>query len=90
VTAVLPSARGVPLNIVDPAFVKTLDALSPASASFCKLPISWTPRVARVCIRTGRCATRFFWQQKFPAGRAIVLDERYHPVTGKALSVRRE
>ena len=84
VTTVLRGA-GVPLNIVDPAFVKTLDALARAKRKLLQaadlvdaesgegLHPHWTVR------------TRFFWQQKFPAGRAIVLEERYHPVTGQAL-----
>lgn len=84
VTAILLGA-GVPLNIVDPAFVKTLDALPPAKRKLIEaadlvdresgegLHPHWTVR------------TRFFWRQRFPAGRVIVLDERYHPVTGQAL-----
>jgi hypothetical protein len=28
--------------------------------------------------------TKFFWQQRFPAGKTVVLDERYQPVTGQS------
>lgn len=29
--------------------------------------------------------TKFYWQQHFPAGKTVVLEERYQPVTGQAL-----
>lgn len=84
VTAIL-RGTGVPLNIVDPDFVKTLDSLPPMKRKLLEaadlvdresgegLHPHWTVR------------TRFFWHQRFPAARAVVLDERYHPVTGQAL-----
>jgi hypothetical protein len=28
--------------------------------------------------------TKFYWTQKFPAGKTVVLDERYQPVTGQS------
>jgi hypothetical protein len=84
VTAIVRSA-GVPLNIVDPGFVKTLDTLSPIKRKLLEaadlvdresgegLHPHWTAR------------TRFFWHERFPSGRTVVLDERYHPVTGQSL-----
>ncbi|HEY2444178.1 MAG TPA: DUF4424 family protein [Rhizomicrobium sp.] len=76
---------GVPLNIVDPGFTKILDGLPPSKSKMLEsaglvdresgegLHPHWTVR------------TRFFWRQTFPAGRAVILDESYHPVTGQAL-----
>jgi hypothetical protein len=34
--------------------------------------------------------TRFWWRQRFPAGKAVVLDEHYRPVTGESLIGREE
>jgi hypothetical protein len=76
---------GVPLNVVDRRFTKALDGLP--SEKLKVLEISdlidresgnyphphWTVR------------TKFWWKQHFPRGRFVVLDERYHPVTGQSL-----
>ena len=76
---------GVPLNIVDPGFTKTLDGLSPANRKLLEAADlideesgsgphpHWTVR------------TRFWWRQHFPAGQTVTLDEHYHPVTGQSL-----
>lgn len=76
---------GVPLNIVDPAFTKTLEALSPAKRRLLESADladhesgsyehpHWTVR------------TRFWWRERFRAGQTVTLDEHYHPVTGQSL-----
>src|ERR1700722_1806434 len=76
---------GVPLNIVDPGFTRTLDALAPAKRKLLEAADlideesgsdphpHWTVR------------TRFWWRQHFPAGRNVTLAEHYHPVTGQSL-----
>jgi hypothetical protein len=76
---------GVPLNIVDPGFTKSLDALPPARRKALEVADlideesgsdphpHWTVR------------THFWWRQHFPAGKTVTLDEHYHPVTGQSL-----
>jgi Domain of unknown function (DUF4424) len=84
VTGILRRA-GAPLNIVDPRFTKALDNLSPAARKLLEAADladhesgsyehpHWTVR------------TRFWWRQRFPAGKTVMLDEHYHPVTGQSL-----
>ncbi len=84
VTAVVRAA-GLPLNVVDPTFAKRMDALPRAARQMLeKAGLSdsqsgegehphWTVR------------TRFYWNEHFPMGRSVVLEEHYRPVTGQAL-----
>jgi hypothetical protein len=80
----------VPLNVIDPRFTKTLDRLPAQKLKLLETADlidresgsnphpHWTVR------------TKFWWQQHFPRGRAVVLDEHYRPVTGQSLIGRDE
>lgn len=82
VTAIVKKA-GVPINAVHPKYGQSLDKLPKAQmAALVKAGIAemegdylhprWTAR------------TKFFWKQHFPAGKTIVLEQTYQPVTGQA------
>lgn len=76
---------GIPLNIVDPAFTKSLDGLplarrKPLEASDLIDEESGSYPHPHWTVRT-----RFWWRQHFPAGKTVLLDEHYHPVTGQSL-----
>ncbi|HEY3638736.1 MAG TPA: DUF4424 family protein [Rhizomicrobium sp.] len=76
---------GVPLNIVDPAFTKTLDALPPAKLKLLKSADLVDEDSGAFAHPHWTVRTRFWWRQKFPAGKTVTLDEHYHPVTGQSL-----
>ena len=79
---------GAPINILTQAQFKAMQALKPAQAKILEdagladhedggdgdSP-HWTAR------------TKFFWKQKFPAGKTVVLEHSYQPVTGQAFFI---
>jgi hypothetical protein len=76
-------AAGLPLNVVGQAQYKMLEALPKAQrkvltaeglADFDEYNNDYPHWIVR---------TRFFWHQRFPAHRRVVLDEHYQPVTGE-------
>ncbi|MBI3676897.1 MAG: DUF4424 family protein [Proteobacteria bacterium] len=86
VTAIVVKA-GAPLNPVHPKYCTSLDKLPKAqTAALIKAGIGemegeylhphWTTR------------TKFFWTQHFPAGKTVVLEQSYQPVTGQAFFSR--
>ena len=84
VTAIVRSA-GVPLNIVDPGFTKALDNLSPAKRKALEAADLTDHESGSYEHPHWTVRTRFWWRERFPAGAAVTLDERYHPVTGQSL-----
>jgi len=77
-------AAGLPVNIAGSDLVKKLDALPPAARKSLAaeglieidggndLHPHWIAR------------TRYWWRQRFPAGRTVVIEHRYQPVTGQS------
>jgi Domain of unknown function (DUF4424) len=83
VTDIVKSA-GVPVNIVDPSFVKTIDGLSTAKRKV-------LAAADLIDLESGAgvhphwvARTKFFWHQLFPAGKTVVFEQRYQPVTGQS------
>jgi len=89
VTGVLRGA-GVPLNVVDPRFSKTLDNLAPQRRANLEAADLIDRGSGSYVHPHWFVRTKFWWLQHFPAGKAIVLDERYQPVTGQSLIGRDE
>jgi hypothetical protein len=82
VTAVIKSV-GLPVNIISGDGYKLLLALSPA-----KRKILTSADLAEYDDNNNALPhwivrTRFYWHQHFPAGKSVVLDEHYQPVTGQ-------
>src|ERR1700678_1564730 len=82
VTAVIKSV-GLPVNIISGDGYKLLLALLPA-----KRKILTSADLAEYDDNNNALPhwivrTRFYWHQHFPAGKSVVLDEHYQPVTGQ-------
>lgn len=79
----LVAAEGVPLGFFDPGFYDALAALPPdararlVDAGLVVYDGSWVQ--ARWTLET-----KFYWQQRFPAGRPVRLEQRYAPVAGQS------
>lgn len=80
---VIVKKSGVPINAVHPKYGTDLNKVPKAQmAALVKAGIAemegdylhprWTAR------------TKFFWKQHFPAGKTLVLEQTYQPVTGQA------
>jgi hypothetical protein len=83
VTSIVKSA-GLPVNVIIPNSYDRIKALTAAQQ---KILISHGLADAE----SGDALhphwvvqTKFYWDQKFPAGKTVVLDERYEPVTGQS------
>jgi hypothetical protein len=76
---------GVPLNIVDAGFTKTLDGLPPAKRKLLEAADLIDEESGSYPHPHWTVRTRFWWRQHFPAGKTVKLDEHYHPVTGQSL-----
>ena len=76
---------GIPLNIVDPAFTKTLDGLPPARRKLLETADLIDEESGSYPHPHWTVRTRFWWRQHFAAGKTVLLDEHYHPVTGQSL-----
>lgn len=82
VTAVIKSV-GLPVNIISGDGYKRLLALSPA-----KRKILTSADLAEYDDNNNALPhwivrTRFYWRQHFPAGKSVVLEQHYQPVTGQ-------
>lgn len=82
--------EGVPLNVVDPRFTKVLDSLGPKQRARLKAADLIDTRSGNDGHPHWLVKTKFWWRQHFPAGKAVVLDEHYQPVTGESLIGRDE
>jgi hypothetical protein len=79
----LVRAQGLPLNIVIGGGYQKLEKLSPAARAALQkadliegdppdpLHAKWTTR------------TKFWWHQRFPAGKTVTIEHSYQPVTGQ-------
>ena len=81
---------GVPINVVDPHFTKVLDALNPGRRATLEAADLIDRESGSYAHPHWLVRTKFWWRQRFPAGRAVVLDEHYQPVTGESLIGRDE
>lgn len=82
VTAIVKSA-GLPVNVVSGENYRRLDRLTAAQRKLLKdsglAEFDNDQGVARWIVRT-----RFYWRQRFPAGKTVVIEHSYKPVTGQA------
>ena len=76
-------AAGLPINIVGSKLVEKLDHLGSAQRK---------ALVARGLLEVDGqneihphwiAQTKFWWKQRFPAGRTVIIEHRYQPVTGQ-------
>jgi hypothetical protein len=89
VTGVLRRA-GVPLNVVDPAFTKSLDGLPPQELKPLETADLVDTSSGSYPHPHWLVRTKFWWRQHFLKGKPVVLEERYRPVTGESLMGRDE
>jgi hypothetical protein len=82
VTATVKSA-GLPVNVVSGQNYRRLDRLTPSQRKVLKdaglAEFDNDQGIARWIVRT-----RFYWRQRFPAGKTVVIEHSYKPVTGQA------
>jgi hypothetical protein len=82
VTAIVKSA-GLPVNVVSGENYRRLDRLTPAQRKLLKnaglAEFDNDQGIARWIVRT-----RFYWRQRFPAGKSVTIEHSYKPVTGQA------
>src|SRR5437016_5493840 len=76
---------GVPLNLVDPGFTKALDHLSPERRKLLEAADLADRESGSYEHPHWVVRTKFWWRQRFPAGKPVILDEHYRPVTGESL-----
>src|SRR5438552_12216685 len=74
VTEILQRA-GVPLNIVDPRFTKTLDALSSEKLRLLEAADLVDRESGSFPHPHWLVRTKFWWRQRFAVGKAVILDE---------------
>ena len=89
VTDILRRA-GVPLNVIDPRFTRTLDALGSKQRATLKAADLIDMESGSYPHPHWLVQTKFWWRQHFAAGKPVVLDEHYQPVTGESLIGRDE
>src|SRR4029077_18391945 len=70
---------GVPLNIIDPGFTRTLDGLSPQKRKVLKQADLIDRESGSTAHPHWLVRTKFWWRQHFPAGKTVVLEEHYQP-----------
>jgi hypothetical protein len=76
-------AAGLPVNIVGDAMVKTLDNLAPAQRK--SLLTQGLLEGEKEDVHPHWIAkTSFWWHQVFPAGKTVVIEHSYQPVTGQS------
>jgi hypothetical protein len=83
VTAVVLSAD-VPLNLTAPKFGDAMDHLSPAQRRILEGAGLADHESGDAEHPHWLVRTKFWWRQKFPAGRTVVLEHSYQPVTGQS------
>jgi hypothetical protein len=79
VTATL-NALHIPVNVISQTNIQMMNKLKPEQAKALEkagLTVNGDGEMPQWIIRT-----KFFWTQKFPAGKTVVLDHSYKPVTG--------
>src|SRR5215469_2255509 len=82
VTDIVKSA-GAPVNVVVDGGTKAMESL-PKRALDALSRAGLVERDGNDIIAKWTTRTKFFWQQHFPAGKTVALDERYQPVTGQS------
>ena len=75
---------GMPIHIVAPDFVKTLDALSPDKKKKLEAADLTDSESGESEHPHWTVSTKFYWRQHFPAGKTVILDQSYQPVTGQS------
>lgn len=82
VTAVIKSV-GLPVNIISGDGYKLLLALPPAKRKILTAADLAEYDDNNNALPHWVVRTRFYWRQHFPAGKPVVLEQRYQPVTGQ-------
>jgi hypothetical protein len=89
VTAIVKAA-GLPINIIAAGAYDTLKKLTPANRKMLEAK-------GLADVESGEdehphwtVQTRFYWNQKFPAGKTVVFEQSYQPVTGEAFFMNEE
>jgi hypothetical protein len=80
VTATL-NALHVPVNVISQSNIQNFDKLSPAQMKALE-KAGLADGSSGEDRPTWLIRTKFFWTQKFPAGKTVVLEHSYQPVTG--------
>jgi len=83
VTAIVQSA-GVPLNLTSPKFGDAMDHLSPRQRKILEGAGLSDSESGEAEHPHWLVRTKFWWQQKFSAGKTVVLEHSYQPVTGQS------
>jgi hypothetical protein len=83
VTAIVRAA-GVPLNLNDPKFADVTQKLPKAQRKILEDAGLADSESGDAEHPHWVVRTKFWWQQKFPAGRTVVLEHSYQPITGQS------
>lgn len=83
VTAVIKSV-GLPINVIADHGYEKLVALSPAKRKVLAAQDLAEFDENNNALPHWVVRTRFYWHQHFPAGKSVVLEQHYQPVTGTA------
>jgi hypothetical protein len=89
VTAIVKAA-GLPIDIVIAGSWDRLKTLSPANRKMLEAKGLTDGESGDGEHPHWTVQTRFYWNQKFPAGKTVVLEQSYQPVTGQAFFMNEE
>jgi hypothetical protein len=89
VTAIVKAA-GLPINIVIAGSWDKLKTLTPANRKMLEARGLTDSESGDGEHPHWTVQTRFYWNQKFPAGKTVVLEQNYQPVTGQAFFMNEE
>lgn len=80
----LVKAAGMPVNIVIAGSWDKLKTLTPANRKMLEAKDLIDSKSGDGDHPHWTVQTRFYWNQKFPAGKTVVFEQSYQPVTGEA------
>jgi hypothetical protein len=89
VTAIVKAA-GMPVNIVVAGSWDKLKTLTPANRKMLEAKDLTDGESGDGEHPHWTVQTRFYWNQKFPAGKTVVFEQSYQPVTGEAFFMNEE
>jgi hypothetical protein len=89
VTAIVKAA-GLPINIVAAGAYDTMKKLTPTNRKMLEARGLTDSESGEDEHPHWTVQTRFYWSQKFPAGKTVVFEQNYQPVTGQAFFMNEE
>lgn len=89
VTAIVKAA-GLPVNVVIAGSWDRLKTLTPANRKMLEAQGLTDSESGDGEHPHWTVETRFYWNQKFPAGKTVVFEQSYQPVTGQAFFMNEE